>query len=884
MMDNKHLVITVHGIRTYGDWQDELKKLLEAAEPGVTIRLYRYGFFSSLAFLIPPLRWLVGRQFRSFFLQEVRSAPEGARIDLVAHSFGTYLAASALRFLPEGKKINTVIFAASVLPASFPWYKYLQAGSVGRVVNECGWDDSVLVLCQSAALLMGMAGRIGFHGMVGDRFVNRYYRWGHGGYFDPHQQFMRDQWVPLLTGDSPLPQHDERPPLTTVGGIKLFLLSNMHVIKVAAACLLLMSLVGVPVYLFQLAGYKKNVERINHIALLTNAQEILNSDPTHVRELLKIDAEATGNEHDFEQVIPIPGTDDGLDVDTHDEEAGLHWWQLCWDWLTGMSHDERESYRARRAHHLANRQLVSGKESVENNRAKAQAHFETALSSYAQVNDKDLVRGSYALCLLDYGQLLDDTGRHDDAIKEYKKAREHVFLDAKGQNVKGPPSLAVDSLLREAESRKSNRDWDNALECLKEAVKTAEEAKSDALLCDAHNASGWYHMERLEVNEAVADFIAAKNAGEELVENGEFVYQIRLFHIRHGLALADRLKGKSREAYEQFDQIVRELRHLMLFDLKYTPKQRRDLRDRLLNSMERQVDVMLFARYEPAAPVAGNDHALPGSHSHAVTNTDEPSKVEVVFQEAIKLVGNDDLDLMVRLLYKKVIARFVAELEQGRPMPIATPGARHKSLGTIDLEFDEANRALETLATARRKELKSYHEIADACMGVREAATKPDGYFATPAVEKLRTLTAEYSTRCDGMNRENVEMLLLALEILLNPKIERDTDMRALDATRMMAVIGQTTKVASNPELAPYFDRFQKIALGQQANDSPQSRKLVPTAFESSPSEKLLFYLWLGPGLELKLTRLQVKHNVQAEPPFTSGPRRTDLQALSKAP
>ncbi len=77
MADTTHLVITVHGIRTYGDWQDELKTLLEAAEPGVTVRMYRYGFFSSLAFLLPPVRWLMGRQFRSFFENEVRSAPEG---------------------------------------------------------------------------------------------------------------------------------------------------------------------------------------------------------------------------------------------------------------------------------------------------------------------------------------------------------------------------------------------------------------------------------------------------------------------------------------------------------------------------------------------------------------------------------------------------------------------------------------------------------------------------------------------------------------------------------------------------------------------------------------------------------------------------------------
>ena len=272
MADTNHLIITVHGIRTYGNWQAELKDLLEAAEPGVTVLRYQYGFFSSLAFLIPPLRWLVARRFRNFLVQAVQSTPESARIDLVAHSFGTYLAATALRHLPEGRRIHTVLFAGSVLRPSFPWYKYSQARRIGRVINECGWDDSVLVLCQSVALLMGMAGRIGFHGMVSDQFVNRYYRFGHGGYFDEPRRLMRESWVPLLTRDSPVPQHDERPPLTTMGGIKLFLLSNMQFIKVAVACLVLMTVVLIPVDWYHKAQFQKRVERMNHIALLTNAR------------------------------------------------------------------------------------------------------------------------------------------------------------------------------------------------------------------------------------------------------------------------------------------------------------------------------------------------------------------------------------------------------------------------------------------------------------------------------------------------------------------------------------------------------------------------------------------------------------------------------------
>ena len=50
-------------------------------------------------------------------------------------------------------------------------------------------------------------------------------------------------------------------------------------------------------------------------------------------------------------------------------------------------------------------------------------------------------------------------------------------------------------------------------------------------------------MERLEVNLAIADFKAAEAACKDLVEGGRPVFQIRLFNIRHGLALADRLSG-----------------------------------------------------------------------------------------------------------------------------------------------------------------------------------------------------------------------------------------------------------------------------------------------------------------------------------------------------
>ena len=290
-----------------------------------------------------------------------------------------------------------MIFAGSVLRPSFPWYKYLQSGAVGRVINECGANDSVLVLCQCTALLMGMAGRIGFHGMIGDRFCNRYYRWGHGGYFDAQQRFMREEWLPLLTGDGPVPAHDERPRLTASEGVKLFLLSNMQIIKVAGAILALMLAIFIPLDWHRKAEYQKRAERINHIALLTNAQEIPGRDPSHVRDLLKIDARASGNENAIDNLIGTERPIDSSDSETIDEAAEPRWWESL-PWMVDSS---REAYRARLNHHRANQQLVANnKEAGAGNNAKAQAYFQTALASYKRINNNDPAHGSYALCIL----------------------------------------------------------------------------------------------------------------------------------------------------------------------------------------------------------------------------------------------------------------------------------------------------------------------------------------------------------------------------------------------------------------------------------------------------------------------------------------------------
>ncbi|MCI0376398.1 MAG: hypothetical protein L0215_02200 [Gemmataceae bacterium] len=228
-----HLVVTVHGIRTVGHWQERLGILLQQREPQIKTFHYKYGYFSVIAFLIPLLRWLVTRRFRHELKEQLKNYPK-ARIDIVAHSFGTHLVGWGLMGIAEDKRpsINTIVLAGSVLKNGFPWGKLIRDGKVRRVLNECGTQDWVLVINQLLVLGTGMAGLTGFTGMTGESLTNRFHCFGHSGYFqdaqrNPSDCFMQ-QWIAVLTTDAAVPSS---PMPTSVSGLRLFLLQNAEPIK-----------------------------------------------------------------------------------------------------------------------------------------------------------------------------------------------------------------------------------------------------------------------------------------------------------------------------------------------------------------------------------------------------------------------------------------------------------------------------------------------------------------------------------------------------------------------------------------------------------------------------------------------------------------------------
>ncbi|SEH40204.1 tetratricopeptide repeat protein [Tardiphaga sp. OK245] len=234
----KRLIITVHGIRTFGNWQERLEQILspEPENDDIFFVHYKYGYFSVLAFLIPPLRWLVVRNFRQELVHWSKQKTWD-RIDVVGHSFGTHLIGWGLASLPSFLKpaIHTIILSGSVLKINFPW-RDLTGPNLRRVVNDCGSKDSVLLINQLLVLFTGMAGRVGFSGATHGGFRNRFFVFGHSGYFvddggKPIDDWMRQYWLPVLTGDGAVAALDLRPALTPLDGFIHTIANNSEPIK-----------------------------------------------------------------------------------------------------------------------------------------------------------------------------------------------------------------------------------------------------------------------------------------------------------------------------------------------------------------------------------------------------------------------------------------------------------------------------------------------------------------------------------------------------------------------------------------------------------------------------------------------------------------------------
>jgi hypothetical protein len=101
---------------------------------------YRYGVFTLLSFLIPFLRTTAVNQFREY-LESQFERRHWHKVDIIACSFGTYIAIEALASpqLSEKVRVHTAILCGSALSPNRNLSRLLGSGRrIVRLVNECG--------------------------------------------------------------------------------------------------------------------------------------------------------------------------------------------------------------------------------------------------------------------------------------------------------------------------------------------------------------------------------------------------------------------------------------------------------------------------------------------------------------------------------------------------------------------------------------------------------------------------------------------------------------------------------------------------------------------------------------------------------------------------
>ena len=187
-----HVVILVHGIRTYAPWQNTLRAELEGR--GIKVELTNYGYFDLFRFWVPIPRVRASAINRILIsIRDVRKLYPHAKLSFLAHSFGTYIVTNILR-QEFDFCAHRIVFCGSVVKYNFPFHEVADRFT-SPIINEVGSSDYWPALAESATWGYGSTGTYGFRSpRVRDRWHNKI----------NHSQFLTDQfckkfWVPFFS-------------------------------------------------------------------------------------------------------------------------------------------------------------------------------------------------------------------------------------------------------------------------------------------------------------------------------------------------------------------------------------------------------------------------------------------------------------------------------------------------------------------------------------------------------------------------------------------------------------------------------------------------------------------------------------------------------------
>lgn len=193
-INKKSILITIHGIRTKGAWQKEIKSHISKHSNNFEFFSIQYGYFSLFSFLLPIARQITLKNV-NLHIEKVINENLDKKIYIIAHSFGSYLIANFLSQYANNKKIELLILSGSVLHQNSLKDYDLQS-KAKKIINDCGIQDKVLMANKMFVWGLGDSGRIGLTTANSSTICNRYFIGGHSLYFQ--KEFYTKYWLPHL--------------------------------------------------------------------------------------------------------------------------------------------------------------------------------------------------------------------------------------------------------------------------------------------------------------------------------------------------------------------------------------------------------------------------------------------------------------------------------------------------------------------------------------------------------------------------------------------------------------------------------------------------------------------------------------------------------------
>ncbi len=175
--------VVIHGFNTRGPWQEDLVwRLSHIKKYAIPVYVYKYG----LVRIGVTLGFLQKRKVKKLVkqLRDISKAADpdnsGLRPHVIAHSFGTWLIAHALKEHPD-LKIGRLILLGCIVRPDFDWMKLINDKQIEAILNHTAGKDIPVRFSQLFIPDSGPGGRVGF---LEEEVINiRSPEFGHSGYF-----------------------------------------------------------------------------------------------------------------------------------------------------------------------------------------------------------------------------------------------------------------------------------------------------------------------------------------------------------------------------------------------------------------------------------------------------------------------------------------------------------------------------------------------------------------------------------------------------------------------------------------------------------------------------------------------------------------------------